>query len=39
MGARPRFYTVSLAIPDATTLAWIHRFYDGGLADASQGLS
>lgn len=36
MGARPRFYTVSLAIPDATTQAWIHRFYDG-LADASQG--
>jgi thiamine-monophosphate kinase len=36
MGARPRFYTVALAVPPDITESWVLRFYDGisGLADA-----
>jgi thiamine-monophosphate kinase len=29
MGARPRFFTVSLAIPSGFTERWIQEFYDG----------
>jgi thiamine-monophosphate kinase len=29
MGARPRFYTVSLAIPSDISQGWISRFYEG----------
>jgi thiamine-monophosphate kinase len=29
MGARPRFFTVSLAIPSGTTESWIREFYSG----------
>ncbi|MDR0842107.1 MAG: thiamine-phosphate kinase [Acidobacteriota bacterium] len=32
MGARPRFFTVSLALPPDVTEKWVQRFYDG-LAD------
>jgi thiamine-monophosphate kinase len=29
MGARPRFYTVSIAIPDRISKNWVTRFYQG----------
>jgi thiamine-monophosphate kinase len=29
MGARPRFYTVSIAIPDRISEKWVNRFYQG----------
>ena len=29
MGARPRFFTVSLAVPSDLTERWLLRFYDG----------
>ena len=29
MGARPRFYTVALAIPKGTSEGWIRRYYEG----------
>jgi thiamine-monophosphate kinase len=29
MGARPRFYTVSIAIPDRLSKNWVNRFYRG----------
>jgi len=38
MGARPRFFTVSLAIPSDIPESWILKFYDGLTApEASQG--
>jgi thiamine-monophosphate kinase len=36
MGARPRFYTVSLALPGGIREAWIASFYKGMRALASQ---
>jgi thiamine-monophosphate kinase len=38
MGARPRFYTVSLAIPPDISESWISEFYEGLAApDSSRG--
>ncbi len=40
MGARPRFFTVSLAVPDGISQRWILEFYEGltapGFADGAR---
>ena len=38
MGARPRFFTVSLALPPDISQSWIRQFYEGlAETDSSQG--